>query len=182
MSQVFAERANIRRQKSAERDAMPAHLRHESSVEIVRKLLRHIDEQHFKFIHCYISFRSEVETREFIETEIKSGIRVVVPVVEQKDFNPFLIHTEIRGLTNIKKGMFGLEEPIEQTPTSLEALDAVIVPIVAFDRSGMRLGYGKGFYDRFLGELPKSVERIGIAFSAQEFEHIPKLPHDELLD
>ena len=179
---VFESRENLRRQKIAERDRITPDIRHESSTEIARKLNAYIQTKNFKFINCYISFRSEVETRDFIEAEIKMGIRVVVPVVEELDGKKLLIHTEISGLTNLKKGMFGLEEPVERKPSSLQSLDAVIVPLAAFDRRGNRLGYGKGFYDKFLRELPKSIERIGIAFSTQEFEHIPSLPHDEPLD
>jgi 5-formyltetrahydrofolate cyclo-ligase len=134
------------------------------------------------FLHCYISFRSEVETRAFIEETLARGVRIVVPVVEELDGKQFLVHTEIKGLSELRQGAFGLEEPTERIPSSLESLGAVIVPIAAFDRSGTRLGYGKGFYDRFLHGLPQSVLRIGLAFSAQEVAHIPILPHDERLD
>jgi len=179
---VFEVRESLRQEKIAERGRIPPELRHELSIEIVRKLKEHIHRKNFKFIHCYISFRSEVETRDLIEDEIKSGIRVVVPVVEQLDGKSLLIHTEISGLDNLKKGTFGLDEPVERRLSSLESLDAVILPLAAFDRRGTRLGYGKGFYDKFLHELPKSVERIGLAFSIQELENIPQLPHDESLD
>lgn len=112
---------------------------------------------------------------------------MIVPVVEHNGKAEHvqtdrLVHTEIRAITGLTKGRFGLEEPIEREPSSLDALDAVIVPIAAFDRRGTRLGYGKGFYDVFLRELPRSVERIGLAFSAQQVDHIPALPHDEPLD
>jgi 5-formyltetrahydrofolate cyclo-ligase len=181
-SSDFGARETLRQQKIAERDRMPPDIRHESSVEIARKLTAYIEDRNFKFIHCYISFRSEVETRDFIEAEIKSGVRVVVPIVEELDGKQLLIHTEISGLTNLKKGTFGLDEPVERMQLSLESLNAVIVPLTAFDRRGNRLGYGNGFYDKFLRELPKSVVRIGIAFSTQETENIHSLPHDEPLD
>jgi 5-formyltetrahydrofolate cyclo-ligase len=93
-----------------------------------------------------------------------------------------LVHTEIKELSNLADGSFGLQEPVERIPASLNILDAVIVPLVAFDRHGARLGYGMGFYDAFLHELPRSVERIGLAFSIQEMNHIPVFPHDEPLD
>ena len=179
---VLRERENLRQQKIAERDRVPSAFRHESSLEIVQKLKDHIEGSNFKSIHCYISFRSEVETRDFIEAEIKSGILVVVPVVEELDGKQLLIHTEISGLDNLKKGSFGLEEPVERKLPSLESLDAVIVPLTAFDRHGTRLGYGKGFYDNFLRELPRSIKRIGIAFSTQEVEYILPLSHDEPLN
>ncbi|SRR5581483_3106011 len=174
-------REALRRSQIALREELPAELRHASSMEIIQRLERHLAERGATFIHCYISFRSEVETRAFITAALEvHRWRVVVPVVEQGA--EVLVHTEIQGLDNLAKGRFGLEEPVDRTPASLESLNAVIVPLVAFDRRGTRLGYGKGFYDAFLRELPDSVERIGLAFAVQEAEHIPLRPHDEPLD
>src|SRR5665213_531262 len=182
---------NVRRPLRARaittREALAPEVRHDSSVEIIEQLKKYLAGKKCRVLHCYISFRSEVETREFIEGAIREGMRVIGPVVEQSGEveqvqNERRAPTEIRGITGLAKGRFGLEEPVEREPASLESLDAVIVPIVAFDRRGTRLGYGKGFYDVFLRELPRSVERIGLAFSAQEVDHIPALPHDEPLD
>jgi 5-formyltetrahydrofolate cyclo-ligase len=176
-------RQTLRQTALAERDALPPDLRHRLSMEIMERLRSHLANKTYRFLHCYISFRSEAETREFIETMLTlEGVRVVVPVVEQMDEREFLVHTEIRGLKEMRKGRFGLEEPVERSPSSLEALDAVIMPVAAFDRGGGRLGYGKGFYDKFLRELPREVERIGLAFAMQEVVSIPLLPHDESLD
>jgi 5-formyltetrahydrofolate cyclo-ligase len=79
----------------------------------------------------------------------------------------------------LQTGAFGLDEPIARDAADLAGLDAVIVPMVAFDRQGSRLGYGKGFYDAFLRELPRETKRIGLAFAVQEVPHIPVLSHDE---
>jgi 5-formyltetrahydrofolate cyclo-ligase len=179
-------RRELRQTVLAIRETLDSDFRHRSSVEIAERLMRYLAENQYRVLHCYISFRSEVETRAFIENALLDGIRMIVPVVEQAvehaDRKERLVHTEIRGISGLAKGRFGLEEPVEREPSSLESLDRVIVPIVAFDRRGTRLGYGKGFYDVFLRELPRSVERIGLAFSAQEVDHIPRLAHDEPLD
>lgn len=180
-------RSALRQNALAKRDGLSPETRHQSSLQIIERLKQYLTGKQCSVLHCYISFRSEVETREFIEGAIRQGTRVIVPVVEESGEveqvqNDRLAHTEIRGITRLAKSRFGLEEPVEREPASLDALDAVIVPIVAFDRHGTRLGFGKGFYDVFLRELPRSVERIGLAFSAQEVDHIPALPHDEPLD
>jgi len=197
---ILSTRQQLRMDSLARRDRMPDSERKDFSQIIIDRLKSEIGrgfktgssfeprtpspESHdpLTFLHCYISFRSEVETRTFIEETLARGIRIVVPVVEELDGKQFLVHTEIKGLSELRQGAFGLEEPTERIPSSLESLGAVIVPIAAFDRSGTRLGYGKGFYDRFLHGLPQSVLRIGLAFSAQEVAHIPILPHDERLD
>jgi 5-formyltetrahydrofolate cyclo-ligase len=179
---TLEDRQLMRRAALGRRDAIPPNERKVMSEVIARSLRTYLDSKSARFLHCYISFRSEVETREFVESELAAGRRVVVPVIEGADGGQLLVHTEVKGLQGLKRGPFGLEEPLERTPASLADLDAVIVPIAAFDRRGTRLGYGKGFYDKFLSELPRDVERIGLAYSMQQLDHIPALPHDCELD
>ncbi len=186
---VLKIRQDIRTHAIAGRDALDSGLRHKWSSEIIERLRDYLFEKLAaanRSIHCYISFRSEVETRAFIERALQEGTRVTVPVIERSETSNVLGHTEIMELKDLVKGRFGLEAPVVRNPATpaamLHTLDAVIVPLVAFDRCGTRLGYGMGFYDRFLRELPRSVERIGLAFSMQEVDDIPILPHDEPLD
>ncbi len=175
-------RREIRERSMKERDALSPELRHSSSRNIIERLIRYLQEKHCRSIHCYISFRSEVETHDFIERALQDGMRVTVPVVERIDNGEVLTHSEIKDLASLVSGRFGIKEPLERNRASLDVLQAVIVPLVAFDRQGTRLGYGKGFYDTFLRELPRTVERIGLAFSTQEMNRIPAFPHDEALD
>ncbi len=181
-------RQEIRAHLIHERAALAPDVRKQRSAEIVGRLQSYLfqkrgaSEASHRSIHCYISFRSEVETHKFIEQALHDGMRVTVPIVERVDTMRILLHTEISELSGLVGGAFGLQEPIERTPASLDLLDAVIIPLVAFDRNGTRLGYGKGFYDTFLHQLPRSVERIGLAFRMQEADFIPALPHDEPLD
>ena len=181
-SSVHTIRKDMRVRAMKERDALASDERHRLSKEIGERLRGYLLEKEYQSIHCYISFRSEVETRECIERALQERIRVTVPIVEQIDGKKVLAHTEISKLSDLVNGHFGLQEPVERTPASLLSLDAVIVPLVAFDRHGTRLGYGMGFYDRFLRELPRTIERIGLAFRMQEMTDIPSLPHDEPLD
>ena len=127
-----------------------------------------------KTIMTFISFGAEVDTHEFIKTSIANGKRIVVPITipETKqlklsqvlDFN----HLEI-GFYNIltpKKEFIRYVDPSE--------VDLIIVPGVAFDRDGYRIGYGGGYYDRFLSKLDH-VTKISLAFDMQL---IPKVPHE----
>jgi 5-formyltetrahydrofolate cyclo-ligase len=175
-------RSEIRKRAMKERDALAPGLRHQESQKIIERLHGYLAGKTVRSIHCYISFRSEVETQAFIKLELREGMRVTVPIVEHTGDRKSLVHTEISGLSNLAIGSFGLQEPVERNPASLDTLDAVMVPLVAFDRHGTRLGYGMGFYDAFLRELPRSVERIGLAFRMQEMNRIPILSHDEPLD
>jgi 5-formyltetrahydrofolate cyclo-ligase len=175
-------RQSIRKKAISERDAITPDVRHHFSKEIIDRLRKYLSEKRAHSIHCYISFRSEVETHEYIEHALREGLRVTVPIVEGTGETSGLAHTVISGLSDLVDGPLVIKEPRTGKPASLESLDAVIVPLVAFDRFGTRLGYGRGFYDRFLHELPRRIERIGLAFSIQEADRIPALPHDEPLD
>ena len=104
-------------------------------------------------------------------------MKVVVPAVR----NNVMIHCLIENLENLKPGNFGVPEPEAVHEATVNNIDAVIIPIVAFDGFGMRLGYGKGFYDRFLSTLPHNIERVGLAFSLQEVDSIPMFSHDQLM-
>ncbi len=188
MDEIIGTRQSLRRKAIEDRENIPLALRQEWSARIRAVLQAYTDDKHYSFIHCYLNFRSEVETRELIGGLLRHGTRIIVPVVERMEseepgsFQERLAHSEIEMATELIKGRFGIEEPKLRSASSLENLDAVIVPIVAFDRHGTRLGYGKGFYDVFLHDLPRAVERIGLAFSIQEIEYIPALSHDERLD
>jgi 5-formyltetrahydrofolate cyclo-ligase len=179
---IQPDRLSLRKEVLHRRDALEQGERERLSERILTRLRKRLELLGADYLHCYISFRSEVETRGFIEEVLERGLRVVVPVIEELDGVPFMVHTEIAHLRELKQGNFGLDEPIERAPASLEGLSAVIVPLSVFDRRGARLGYGKGFYDRFLAELPRHVERIGLAFSLQEVGQVPELPHDQRLD
>lgn len=74
---------------------------------------------------------------------------------------------------------FSIPEPIHGQPIQPENLEIVIVPGLAFDTSGYRVGRGKGYYDRFLQKLPDTVLRLGVGFSYQVYESLPHLEHDQ---
>jgi len=78
----------------------------------------------------------------------------------------------------LQKGPYGILEPVARKRIPLKNLDAVIVPGLAFDKKGMRLGRGKGYYDRFLNTLPERVMSIGLAFRFQILPSVPSLSHD----
>ena len=100
----------------------------------------------------------------------------MVPVVKPSG----LVAAELpAGQLQFQPGPFGIPEPAVSTGAiSPEEIDCVMVPGIAFDRRGTRLGFGKGYYDRFLCQLPATTHVCGLAFSLQIVEHIPNMPHD----
>jgi len=122
----------------------------------------------------YVSKPLEVHTISLIEELLAQKRRVVVPIIEKETRSLRLSY--LTDTAYLVESTFHVPEPIgNELPARAEEVRAVIVPVLAFDQRGHRLGYGAGYYDRFLGKNPH-LRKIGLAFSCQE---IPAVPHDE---
>ena len=126
--------------------------------------------------HIFISKPDEPDTRPIIEHCWNSRKKIAVPVVIPGTFD--LFHSEIKSFDDLVSGMHGIQEPSPERRIKInpESFDLVIVPGVAFDRQGGRLGHGKGYYDRFL-ELTRAF-RLGLTFDCQLLEAVPTDGHD----
>ncbi len=135
--------------------------------------------QSAKTIMFYVSFRGEVNTLPMMEKAIELKKRVAVPVVRKEE--RYLIPVEIHTLREFVPGPYGIPEPPFDAAQALrpEDLDLVVVPGVAFDHAGNRLGRGAGYYDRFLSVLPSATPTVGLGYDLQIVPVIPGLePHD----
>jgi 5-formyltetrahydrofolate cyclo-ligase len=158
--------ASLKIQKEEERD--------NKSRLIAGKLFRSRMFRKAKTVMFYIAFDGEVDTQEMIRKAQKLGKRVAVPVCRKdRTMRPCILHEGAK----LKKGLYGIGEPIDREYVTLDAIDLVVVPAVALDKNGNRLGRGKGYYDRFLKELPQGKPYIGLAF---DFQILPRIPITEL--
>jgi 5-formyltetrahydrofolate cyclo-ligase len=120
----------------------------------------------------FASFRSEVDTLPMIRHALAAGKRAILPKVRGKDLALF----EIRDFDkDTAPGAWGIPEPREIMPVTVEDVDFMIVPGLAFDENGNRLGYGAGFYDRLLPYYKK--ETAALAF---EIQIVPEVPISSL--
>lgn len=154
--------------------------RFKKSSEIRKKLFSLKEFLKAKTVLFYLSLDDEVDTMRMIKDCMKQGKRVAVPVIERqgKQMIPSLLH-DVE--TELSCGPYGICHPKKDyiRPLALESIDLVIVPGLAFDRAGNRLGRGHGYYDRFLSRLPKDVPTVGLAFDFQMLDDFPPLePHD----
>jgi 5-formyltetrahydrofolate cyclo-ligase len=133
-------------------------------------------------LHTYVSSKgNEVDTQELIRTSLESGKRVCVPVVRPGTRR--LAHAEVRDLAQLRPGRWGLYQPAEghgEWLADLDAIDLVIVPGLAFDPLGHRLGLGGGYYDRFLARV--RAPKIGLTYQELVLPEIPHETHDMLVD
>jgi len=131
-------------------------------------------------IGAYIAVKDEADPFLLLERLIAKNCAVALPRVIAKD-EPLAFHRWKRG-DKLEKGAFEILEPSEDTPLAFPHI--VLVPLLAFDARGHRLGYGGGFYDRTLDFLRanSTVRAIGVAYAGQEVPELPREDHDHVLD
>lgn len=147
------------------------------------KLLLQLDEfQQAKNIFCYVSYQSELQTYAIIEERLAQRKTVTVPLtIPGKGLEAYEI-------TNLQKdlapGYCSIPEPIVAQTKKCDpsSIDVVLLPGSVFDLKGGRLGYGGGYYDRFLDKSAPNALRIGLAFELQIVDFVPLMAHDKPID
>ena len=150
--------------------------RSRKSKLITSKLLRNKFFKQAKIVMFYIAFGGEVNTENMIREAKKIGKLICVPVCrkDNETMQPAILKDHAR----LKKGPYGVLEPVMLAQVKPEDLDLVIVPGLAFDKKGNRLGRGKGCYDRFLCTLSEDTPSIGLAFDFQILPLVPTTRYD----
>lgn len=188
------DKAELRRAVIARRDAIGLDLRAAKSADICARLvelLGRLDTAAPRTVAVYAAMGSEVDPAAFVAAAAARGWRVAYPCMlsatdaaacgqrmcmravaaDDASAAPFIAHpTRAFAATDIDSSRF----PI----VPAEALNMIVVPLVAFDRTGARLGYGGGCYDRYLPTVSESCQIIGIAFDEQRVNHVPTDAHD----
>ena len=132
-----------------------------------------------RVVLLYWSMADEVQTHEFVNRWYDKKV-LLLPCVEGDD----LLLRQYTGPECLVAGeQFGIGEPAATLPvfTELERVEMIVVPGVAFDRTGNRMGRGRGFYDRLLKSTPNAV-KVGVAYDFQMIESVPVEPHDVKMD
>jgi 5-formyltetrahydrofolate cyclo-ligase len=178
-SEIRTLKRRLRRSVIARRDALPASERAAASAAIARTVLSLEEMRDASTVHLFASFGSEVDTSPIIERLLETGRRPVLPVVVRNEWT--MEHAAIGSLADLMPGFRDIPEPRATCPrVEPEEIDLVIVPGVAFGRGCGRMGYGGGFYDRFLAACP--APRIAVAFGVQIVEQVPCDEYDLPVD
>ena len=143
----------------------------EKSVDAVRRMEDYARYRAARTVMLYHPLWDEVDTRPLIQHALSGGKRVILPTVHGDD----IVTVEVTAATEWREGDFGILEPV--APPYDGTIDLVVVPGVAFDSNGGRLGRGRGYYDRFLAKHPEAT-RIGICFDFQIVDSVPREPFD----
>lgn len=143
----------------------------ELSLIVVNRLRRRLTDA--CTLMAYWPLNDEVDIRELLDDLVAQGVTVLLPRVVSETAMELRRYT---GRADLKEGAFSIMEPVGETFTDFAALDVVLVPGMAFDASGHRLGRGRGYYDRFLAAHPH-IYKIGVCF---DFQQVPEVPVDSL--
>lgn len=184
MTADIAERKKIiREQAHANRNAQPN--KDELSKTICDRFMAMPEYQAARTVMFYIDVRAEVRTRHSLPDALASGKTIVVPWCnDQGELELF----RLNDMNELAIGMYKILEPkpeLRQLPEKQCAaaeLDIVMVPGVAFDRRGARMGHGKGYYDKLLQHARLDTPLVALAFECQFFPEIPVADHDIFMD
>ncbi|AVX21363.1 MAG: 5-formyltetrahydrofolate cyclo-ligase [Bacillota bacterium] len=168
----------LRRQVLAARQNLTPEEVGEKSRQIIAALLDLPEIKAAETVMAYMDFRQEVETGPLLQELLRLGKRVVLPVTDVE--NKVLLLYQIQDLErDIEPGVWGIRQPKTILPRLVPTeLDVVIVPGVAFDYRGYRLGYGGGFYDRFLPQTRPDCRWLAPIFELQLVPDVHPEAHD----
>lgn len=153
----------------------------ETSSVIARRLFKFSVVREAKAVMCFHSFRNEVITHQIIENLLEKGKTVYLPYILTGSKE--LRISPVKDLNkDIAKGFFSVMEPVNKLDSSIELLDIIIVPGLLFTRSGYRLGYGGGYYDRLLSKIDKKTKTIGLVFHSLLVDKLPLEKYDLPVD
>lgn len=168
----------LRKEMRDKRRALSPDFIKSASEKITESLLTLECIKKARHIMVYLSAFKEPDTFPLISELFSTGKEISVPTSDTDTFT--IAPSLIKSLDNLTKGAYGIYEPKEIISVPTSDIDVVLVPGIAFTKQGDRLGFGKGYYDRFLNEF--NGTKIGIGYSFQITQNIPVSEHDIRMD
>jgi 5-formyltetrahydrofolate cyclo-ligase len=168
-------KSDLRRAILAQRDALPAEAIRERSAVAAASLFSLPEFQAARTVMFFVTFGSEIDTLPMIEQALAEGKQVLAPRADPRTRR--LLPCRVRDpVQDLAPGAHNIREPKASCPaTALDQIEVVIVPAAVWGEDGYRIGYGGGYYDRFLKKVPGAT-KIGLGLEAQV---VPSVPHGE---
>jgi 5-formyltetrahydrofolate cyclo-ligase len=137
-----------------------------------------VDSLGARSISCFLSTPTEPGTREFVEAALERGIRVLLPITRTDGLLDWAV-AEPGG--DIAEGLFGLPEPVGEVlgPIAVNDVDLLVIPAAAVDRRGMRLGWGRGYFDKTIGSMERCPPVYAVVFDSELVDEVPRDVHDQ---
>lgn len=152
--------------------------RERAAAGVTEQLDALVDSVGARSISCYLSTTTEPGTRGFVASATQRGIRVLLPITRADGLLDWAVATHDGA---IAEGLHGLPEPTGEVlgPIAVNAVDLMIVPAAAVDRTGMRMGWGRGYFDKTLGSMHKCPPVFAVIYDSEILDLLPKEVHDQ---
>jgi 5-formyltetrahydrofolate cyclo-ligase len=181
MNDLAAQKRSLRIAVLAARDAMNVADRQRASMSIVQSIIQSALYKNSKSVLAYASFGTEVDTQLLLNQVLTDGKILILPRVIKAE-NRLSLH-RVENIRELVDGVWGIREPrADALMLNVNEADLIIVPGVAFDRTGFRIGYGAGYYDRLLLAANPQSTRLSGAFDCQLVDAVPSESHDQQVD
>lgn len=175
--EYLMDKSSIRKKIISERDKIDIKEKRYKDNKIKEKLMETKYYKECEKIFIYIGFGSEINTYEYIQDFFKDNKRIFVPRTNIK--NKTMEAVEINDLNNLEKNKYGILEPsLDKEQIDKNEIELIILPGVAFDKVGGRIGYGGGYYDKFLKNVSSKAIKVALAYDLQVLDKIPMEEHD----
>jgi 5-formyltetrahydrofolate cyclo-ligase len=140
-----------------------------------------VDRVGARSMSCFLSTTTEPGTREFVEGAVARGIRVLLPITRADGLLDWAVATKD---VDITEGLFGLPEPVGQVlgPIAVNDVDLLVIPAAAVGRDGMRLGWGRGYFDKTIGSMEGCPPVYAVVFDSEFVDDVPSDLHDQPVD
>jgi 5-formyltetrahydrofolate cyclo-ligase len=179
MSDAIADAKRALRADLRERRQMLSDQAREAAEDGIRvQLDRLVDELGVRSMSCFLSTTTEPGTRSFVSAAVARGVRVLLPVTRTDGLLDWAVATPDG---DIAEGMFGLPEPVGELlgPIAVNDVDLLVIPAAAVDGSGMRLGWGRGFFDKTLGSMERCPPVYAVVYDTEVLDEVPSDIHDQ---
>lgn len=152
--------------------------RESAAVAIGERLDALIDELGARSISCFLSTMNEPGTREFVTRAVRRGIRVLLPITRSDGLLDWAVADDG---DETAEGLHGLPEPTGEVlgPIAVNDVDLMLVPAAAVDRTGMRMGWGRGYFDKTIGSMEKCPPVYAVIYDSEILDSLPREVHDQ---
>ncbi|HZU92335.1 MAG TPA: 5-formyltetrahydrofolate cyclo-ligase [Microbacterium sp.] len=167
-------RAELRERRQLLSDAQ----RESAADAIGTRLDELVDSIGARSISCFLSTTTEPGTRDFVTRAVRRGIRVLLPVTRADGLLDWAVATDDG---EIAEGLHGLPEPTGEvlSPMAVNDVDLMIIPAAAVDRTGMRMGWGRGYFDKTIGSMQKCPPVYAVIYDSEVLDSLPREVHDQ---
>lgn len=168
----------LRAELRERRQLLSAAQRESAASAIGQRLDDLVDSLGARSISCFLSTTTEPGTRDFVTRAVRRGIRVLLPITRTDGLLDWAVATDDG---EVAEGLFGLPEPTGEvlSPMAVNDVDLMIIPAAAVDRSGMRMGWGRGYFDKTIGSMEKCPPVYAVIYDSEILDSLPREIHDQ---